>query len=83
MSNDLDIDIVAKGVDDVVHFGAPVVTPGLDLLVVLRTAWATNQQKTSKTVQRTRRSKHLGPNQKAEESRVGSEMYPLAAVLRS
>ena len=56
-NNDLDVDIVVKAVDDVVHLGAPVVTPGLELLVLLRPTRATNQQKRSKTVGTERKDK--------------------------
>ena len=57
-NNDLDVDIVVKAVDDVVHLGTPVVTPGLDLVVLIRTTRVTNQQKRIiKTVKTERKDK--------------------------
>jgi len=43
MNKDLDIDVIPEAVDDVVHFSAPVVAPGLELFVLLRSAHAINQ----------------------------------------
>jgi len=43
MNKDLDIDVIPEAVDDVVHFSAPVVAPGLELFVLLRPAHAMNQ----------------------------------------
>jgi hypothetical protein len=45
MNKDLDIDVISEAVDDVVHFSAPVVAPGLELFILLRSAHAMNQQK--------------------------------------
>jgi hypothetical protein len=44
MNKDLDIDVIPEAVDDVVHLGAPVVAPGLELFVLLRSARAMNEQ---------------------------------------
>jgi len=76
MNKDLDIDVIPEAVDDVVHFSAPVVAPGLELLVLLRSARDMNKQTGDCSG-----SKHLGSNQK--QSRVGREKYFFAAVLRS
>lgn len=81
VSNYLDIDIVAKVVDDIVHPGAPVVTLGLEILVLFRPTCVTNQQKVGTLVQLKGEAKRLGPNEK--QNRVGREMYLLAAALRS
>ena len=42
-NKDLGIDVIPEAVDDVVHFSAPVVEPGLELFVLLRSAHAMNQ----------------------------------------
>lgn len=44
MNKDLDIDIIPEAVDHVVHLGAPVVAPGLELFLLVRSARAMNKQ---------------------------------------
>jgi hypothetical protein len=44
MNKDLDIDVIPEAVDDVVHLSAPVVTSGLELFLLIRSARTINQQ---------------------------------------